>query len=115
MGLVASAVEGSDLGTTEDPWKPTARCINDTKKRRLVARSGLPRLRCCGCHLHRKWAMKSPAAGREFFGTVLRQVCHFKIDVIAGDAKAAPHKYYKKQEHQDLHDSSVAVMLRDAT
>ena len=63
---VASAEEGSDLGTTEDPFEPTARCINDTKKRQLVTRSGLPRPRCCVCHLHRKWAMQSPAAFREF-------------------------------------------------
>ena len=29
---VASAVEGSDLGPTEDSWDPTASCIYDTKK-----------------------------------------------------------------------------------
>ena len=40
---VALAVEGSDLGTIEDPFEPTTRCINDTKKRQLVTRSGLPR------------------------------------------------------------------------
>ena len=61
-----------------------------------MTRSGLPRLRCCVCHLHHKWAMKSPAAVRQFFKTVLQQVCHFKVDVIAGDANAAAHKYYKK-------------------
>ena len=64
---VALAVESSDLGITEDPLEPTARCINDTKKRQLVTRSGLPRLRCCVCHLHHKWAIKSPAFGREVF------------------------------------------------
>ena len=32
---VAFAVEGSDLGTTEDPFRPTARCINKTKKSNL--------------------------------------------------------------------------------
>ena len=64
---VALAVEGSDLGSTKDPFEPTARCINDTNKRQLVTRSGLPRLRCCVCHLHHKWAMKSPAAVRQFF------------------------------------------------
>ena len=37
---------------------------------------------------------------------------HFKVDVIARDAKDAAYKYYKEQEHQDLHDSSV-VMLRE--
>ena len=29
MESVALAVEGSDLGTTEDPFEPTARCINE--------------------------------------------------------------------------------------
>ena len=107
---VAFAVEGSDLGTAEDLFVPTARCINDTKKRQLLTRSGLPRLICCVCHLHHKWAMKSPAAVRQFFKTVLQHVCHFKVDVISGDANAAAHKYYKSQEYQDLYDSSVAVM-----
>ena len=57
--------------------------------------------------------MNSPAAVREFFGTMLQQVCHLKVDVIAGDANAAAFKYYKKQEYQDLHSSSVAIMLRE--
>ena len=56
--------------------------------------------------------MKSPAAVRQLFKTVLQQVCHFKVDVIAGDANAAAYKQYKNQEYQDLYDSSVAVMLR---
>ena len=64
---VALAVEGSDLSTTEMPFEPTARCINDTNKKQLVTRSGLPRQRCCVCHLHHKWAMQSPAAVRENF------------------------------------------------
>ena len=76
-------MEGSDLGTTEDPFEPTASCINDTKKRQLVTRSGLSRLRCCLCHLHHKWAMNSSAVVREFLRTVLQQVCHFKVDIIA--------------------------------
>ena len=37
----------------------------------------------------------------------------FKVDVIAGDANAAAYKYYKEQEYQDLHNSSVAVMSRE--
>ena len=106
-------VEGSDLGPTEEPFEPSASCIYDTKKRQLVTRPGLPRLRCCVCHLHHKRAMNSHAAVQEFFGTVLQQVCHFKVDVIAGDANAAAYKYYKRQEHQDLHNSSVAVILRE--
>ena len=59
-------MEGSDLGTAGHPFEPTARWINDTRKRQLVSRFGLPRLRCCVCHLHHKWAMNSPAAVREF-------------------------------------------------
>ena len=51
---VALPVESSDLGTTEVPFEPTARCINDTKKKQLESRSGLPRLRCCVFHLHHK-------------------------------------------------------------
>ena len=39
-------------------------------------------------HLHHKFAMNSLAAVPEFFGTVLRQFCHFKVGVIAGDADA---------------------------
>ena len=85
---VAFLLEGSDLGTSEDRFEPTASCINDTKKRQLVTRSGLSRLRCCVCHLRHKWAMHSPTAVRELFGTVLQQVCHFKVDVIAGSANA---------------------------
>ena len=59
---VASALEGSDLGTAGDPFEPTGRCINDTRKRQLVTRSGLPRLRCCECQRHHKWTMNSLAA-----------------------------------------------------
>ena len=54
--------------------------------------------------------MNPPAAVREFFETVLQQVNHFKVDVVAGDANAASYKYHKSQEYQDLYDSSVAVM-----
>ena len=57
--------------------------------------------------------MKPPYRVRQFFRTVLQQVHHFKVDVIAGDANAAAYKYYKKQEYQDLYNSSVAVMLRE--
>ena len=44
---------------------------------------------------------------------MLQQVCHFKVDVIAGDANAAAYNYYRSQEYQDLYNSSVAVMLRE--
>ena len=70
----ALAVDGNDLGTTEDLFEPTARCINDTKKRQLMTRSGLPSLRCCVSHIYHKCAMKPPAAAREFFKMVLQQV-----------------------------------------
>ena len=39
----------------------------DTRKRQLVTRPGLPRQRCCVCHLHHKCAMNSPAAVRDSF------------------------------------------------
>ena len=70
---IALPVEGSDLGSTEDIFVPTASCIQDTKKRQLVMRSCLPRPRCWACHLHHKRAMKPPAAVRQFFKTVLQQ------------------------------------------
>ena len=44
---------------------------------------------------------------------MLEQVCHFKVDVIAGDANAAAYKHNNTQEYQDLHTSSVAIMLRE--
>ena len=44
---VALAIEGRDLSITEDTFVPTARCIQDTKKRQLVTRSSLQKLRCC--------------------------------------------------------------------
>ena len=49
------------------------------------------------------------ATVREFFGTVLQQVCHFKVDVIAG----GQCRSIQRQEHQDLHGSSVAVVPRE--
>ena len=97
---VALAVEGSDLHTTEGNFVPTARCIQHTKKRQLVTRSGLQRLRCCVCHLHHELAMNAPVSVRLFITTVLQQVHHFEVDVIAGDANAAAYKYNKHQEYQ---------------
>ena len=44
---------------------------------------------------------------------MLQQVCHFEVDVMAGDATAAAYNDYKKQEYQDLYNSSVAIMLRE--
>ena len=72
-----------------------------------------PKLRCCVRHLHHEQAMKPPYHFRQLFKTVLQHVHNNRVDVIAGDANAAPCKYYKKQEEQDLHNSSVAVMLRE--
>ena len=46
--------------------------------------------------------MKLPAAAREFFKTVLQQVCHFKVDVIAGDANAAAYKHCKNLHREAL-------------
>ena len=43
--------------------------------------------------------MDSPAAVREFFKTVLQQVYHFKVDIIAGDGTLHHTKYFKSQEH----------------
>ena len=57
--------------------------------------------------------MKSPAAVRAFFETLLQRVRHFKVDVIAGNAKAAAYMHCKNQEYQDLYDFSVVVMLRE--
>ena len=110
---VALAIEGSNLRTTEDNFVPTARCIQDTKTRQLVTRSSLQRLRCCVCHRHHEQAMKALHRVRQFFARVLKKAQHYRVDVIAGDANAAAHKYHKKQENQDLYNSSVAVMLRE--
>ena len=110
---VALAVEGSDLNTTEVNFVPTARCIQHTKERQLVTRSGLQRPRCCVCHLHHERAMNAPVSVKQCIKTVLQQVHHMKVDVIAGDANAAAYKYNKRQENQDLHNSSVAIMLRE--
>ena len=112
LEAVASVVEGSD-SNTDDKFVPSARCMQDTKERQLVTRSGLQRLQCCVCHLHHERAMNAPASLRQFFKTVLQQVHHFKVDVIAGDDNAAAYKNYKRQEYQDLHNSSVAIMLRE--
>ena len=92
---------------------PIANCIRDTKGRQLVTRSGLQRTRCCECHHHDEQAMTALGSVRKIFKTVLQQVHHVKVDVIAGDANAAAYKNYNKQEYQHLHNSSVAVMLRE--
>ena len=81
-------MKGSNLGTSEDRFEPTASCINGTEKKHFVTRSGLSRPGCCACHFHHNWAMNSPSAVRELFGTVLQQVCHFKVDMIVGNANA---------------------------
>ena len=57
--------------------------------------------------------MNALAAVRQCFKIVLQQVCHFNVDVIAGDANAAAYKYDQLQEFQDLHNSSVDIMLRE--
>ena len=57
--------------------------------------------------------MNAPVAVRQLIKRVLQQVHNFKVDVIAGDARAAACKYYKKQEYRDLYNSSVAIRLRE--
>ena len=57
--------------------------------------------------------MNAPGSVRKLFKKVLEQVNNFLVDVIAGDANAATYKYFKKQEYQDLYNSSVAIMLRE--
>ena len=57
--------------------------------------------------------MMSPTSVRELFKMVLQQVCHFKVDVIAGDANAAAKRSYKSQEYQDLCNSLADFTLRE--
>ena len=57
--------------------------------------------------------MRAPNRVRQFFARVLKKVQHYRSDVVARDANAAAYKYYKRQEYQDLYNSSVAVMLRE--
>ena len=109
---VALATEGSGLSITEDNVVPTARCFQDTKKRQLVTRSSLQRMRCCACHLNHEEAMKEPCRVRQSSSKVIKNVQHYKVDVIAGNHNAAAYKNYKRQEYQDLSNSSVGVMLR---
>ena len=107
---VALAVEGSDLGASEDCFEPTASCINDTKKRQLVTRSGPD--------WDAVYAI-STTSGRWIhlllFENSSEQCFNRCVTsrLVSGDANAAAYKYYKKQEYQDLHNSSVAIMLRE--
>ena len=110
---VALAIECTNSDVTEDGIVPKSKCLQDTRERQLVTRSGLQRLRCCVCHLHHKQAMTTLATVRLFFKTVLQQVHHFKVDVMAAVVIAAAYKYYLRQEYQDLYNSSGAVMLRE--
>ena len=57
--------------------------------------------------------MNAPVSVQQIIKTVLQQVQHFKVDVITGDANAAAYKYNKRQENQDLHSLSVAIMVRE--
>ena len=109
---VALVIEGPNSDVTQDDIVPTAKCIHQTKKRPLVTRSGLRRLRCCACHFFHKQAMIAFATVRKFFQSALH-VHHFNVDAIAGDGNAAAYRNYKRQENQDLYNSSVAFMLRE--
>ena len=91
--LLQFAVESGDLDLIVDPFELITSCMHDTKTKQLVTRSGPPRLRCCVRHFHHKAAMHSLAAVRESFKIVLQHVCHFTVDVIAGNANAVAHKY----------------------
>ena len=114
FGTVALViVEGSDLDMTEDNSVPTARCIQDTKKRELVTSSNLQRLRCCVCHLHHEQALRVPHRVRQVFAQALKKVHHHRVDVVVGDATAAAYRYYKKQEYQALYNSCITVTLRE--
>ena len=57
--------------------------------------------------------MKALYRVRQIFAKVIKKVQHHRVGVIAGDANASAYKYYKKQEYQDLYNSSVVVMLRE--
>ena len=67
-GSVCCVSCAADLGTSEDCFEPTASCINGTKKRQLVTRSGLSRLRCCVCHLHHRILRNSASTGVSLHG-----------------------------------------------
>ena len=57
--------------------------------------------------------MNAPGSVRKFSRKVLQLVYNFKVDVIAGDANSAAYIYFRREEHQDLYNPSVAVMLRE--
>ena len=57
--------------------------------------------------------MNAPGSVRKIFKKVLQLVYNFKVDIIAGDANSAACMYFRRQEHRDLYNSSVAVMLRE--
>ena len=114
LGTVALDIEGGDLNITEDNFVPTARCIQDTKKRQLVTRSGLQRLRCCVCHLHHEEEMKAPTV----FDTISKKYeksynTTRLMSLLEIAMRQHTNKYCKKQEYQDLYSSLVAVMLRE--
>ena len=113
LGTVALVIDGSDLDMTEDNSVPSARCIQDTKKRELVTRSNLQRLRCCVCHLHHEQSLRAPHRVRHVFAQALKKVQHHRVDVVVGDATAAAYTYYKRQEYQALYNSCIAVTLRE--
>ena len=57
--------------------------------------------------------MNAPVSVEQFIKTALQPMHHFEVDVIAGDANAAAYKYNRRQENQDLHNSSVAIVSRE--
>ena len=105
---VSLAIEGSDLNIPEDNVVPPARCIQDTTERATGDQIRSSRTNDVVYANSKHWrhltvfdsfSASAPLQGR----------CH-----CWRYANAAAYKYHRKQEYQDLHISSVAVMLRDA-
>ena len=87
-GNLENVAEVLEENTTKSNFIPTTDCLRDTRERHLVTRSGLPRIRCCVCHLHHERAMNAPGSLLKFFKKVLQQVYNFKVDIVAGDANS---------------------------
>ena len=93
---VALAIESRDFNTTEDNFVHTAKCIQYTKKRQLVTRSGLKMTTVLSMPCPPRAGNEGTSLCSTVFQTELQQVQHFKVDVFAGDANAAAHRYYKR-------------------
>ena len=80
---------------TQDNFAPTARCMQDTKKRQQVTRSSRQRLQCSVCHLHHEQAIRAPYRVRQIFAknTARVPICaHFSsCRHVRRDATRGPH------------------------